>query len=169
LEIKQRLPRQVADFSEERSHLALCLEIKLLRLRHKEAYSEVSRLRLLLKEAYSETSQLKLLPKLVVLEIHQLILVRVVLCLVINLLHQVKVVVFSVPQLQLRVAGFLANKSLPQEASLEVHQRKEVYSQTQTQTLSLEIHKVTFLRKMMPLKIKIVRQTMLRMQMNHQL
>jgi hypothetical protein len=172
----------VADFSEEQSHQALCLETKLQRPRLKEGYLEGSQLRLQLKVAYSAKSKKKhqlqasliisllKLPLLQVgyLEIHLQHLVKEALYLVTkDLLPQVKVV-YSAPLLQLKEVAFLAHPTMLQVVvSLELNQRKEVYSQTQT--LSLETHKVIFSKKMIHLKMKIVKLTMLRMLMNHQL
>lgn len=128
MEINQRLPHQVADFSEEQSHQALCLETKLLRVRLKEGYLEGTKLRLPLKVAYSAKSKKKyqlqassatnklklLLFQVVYLEIHLQILVKEVLYSVTkDLLPKVRVVVYLVPLLHLKEEAFLANLSLP--------------------------------------------------------
>ena len=183
LETKQRLPRQVADFLGEQSHQALCLVTKLQRLRLKVGYLEESQLRLQFKVAYSAKSKKKyqlkaslginllklLLPLVGYSETHLQLQVKEALYLVTKeLLPKVKVVVYLVPLLQLKEEAFLANRSqLRVVVSLEHNQPKEVF--LQIQTLYLETLKVIFSKKMMLLKMKIVKQTMLRMQMNHQL
>jgi len=140
-----------------------------LRLRLKVAYSAKSKKKYQLKASLGINLQKLLLPPVGYSETHLQLQVKEALYLVTKeLLPKVKVVVYLVPLLQLKEEAFLANRSqLRVVVSLEHNQPKEVF--LQIQTLSLETLKVIFSKKMMLLKMKIVKQTMLRMQMNHQL